>query len=184
MSEARDVQRRQILLRVVAVLAMVAISAYILLHARQLRELGGYGYTGVFLLSLAANATLVLPAPGWLIPIAAGSAFNPLLVGLVAGTGQTLGELTGFIAGASGRIILEDRERYQWLSHLAKRYNLWLFVILGFVPNPLFDLAGIAAGALKIPVLSFLGATWVGKTLRAILFAYGGYNLFTRWLGL
>ena len=135
----------------------------------------------VFLLSLLANATLVLPAPGWLIPIAAGSALNPLLVGLCAGTGQTLGELTGYAAGATGRIIVEDRERYQWLSQLAQRYGVWIFVVLGFVPNPLFDLAGIAAGALKIPVLKFLVATWVGKTARAILLAYGGAGVFSQW---
>ena len=47
-----------------------------------------------------------------------------------------------------------------------------------------FFLAGIMAGALKIPVLSFLGATWIGKTARAMLLAYGGYQVFGKWLGL
>jgi len=182
-SAAPTIHRRQILARVIAVLAVIAISLLIVLNAQRIRELGRYGYAGIFLLSLAANATIILPAPGWLIPIAAGSALNPLLVGLVAGTGQTLGELTGFLAGASGRIILEDRERYERVSALARRYGLWIFVVLGFVPNPLFDLAGITAGALRIPVLAFLGATWVGKTARAILFALGGYGIFARLFG-
>lgn len=183
-ARTRVIQRRQLLLRVVAVLSVVAISAFVVLYARQIRAFGSYGYGGIFILSLAANATLIFPAPGWLIPIAAGSAFNPLLVGLVAGTGQTLGELTGFVAGASGRIMLEDRERYERLSAAAKRYGLWIFIVLGVVPNPIFDLAGLAAGALRIPVLHFLGATWVGKTMRATLFAYGGYGIFSRWLNL
>lgn len=183
MSTAHSIQRRQILVRVIAVSAVIAISLLILFNTQRIRELGRYGYAGIFLLSLAANATIILPAPGWLIPIAAGSALNPLLVGVVAGAGQTLGELTGFVAGASGRIILEDRGRYERVSDLARRYGLWVFVVLGFVPNPLFDLAGITAGALRIPVLAFLAATWVGKTCRAILFAYGGYGIFARLLG-
>ncbi len=177
-------QRRQLIIRAGVIAAVITFSVLILLNADKLRQLGNYGYIGVFILSFLTNATIVVPVPSWIIPIVAGTSLNPLIVGLVVGTGESLGELTAFAAGASGRIIVEDRERYQWLSALANRYGLWMFVVLGFIPNPFFDLAGIMAGALKIPVIKFLVATWFGKTARAILLAYGGYRIFGELLGL
>lgn len=177
-------KRRQLVIRAGVIAAVITFSVLVLLNADKLRQLGNYGYIGVFLLSFLTNATIVVPVPSWIIPIVAGTTLNPLIVGLVVGTGESLGELTGFAAGASGRIIVQDRERYQWLSGLANRYGLWMFIVLGFIPNPFFDLAGIMAGALKIPVLSFLAATWLGKTARALLLAYGGYRIFGQWLGL
>jgi membrane protein YqaA with SNARE-associated domain len=177
-------QRRQLVIRAGVIAAVITFSVLVLLNADKLRQLGSYGYVGVFVLSFLTNATIVVPVPSWIIPIVAGTTLNPLIVGLVVGTGESLGELTGFAAGASGRIVVQDRERYQWLSGLANRYGLWMFIVLGFIPNPFFDLAGIMAGALRIPVLSFLAATWLGKTARAILLAYGGYRIFGQWLGL
>ena len=41
-------------------------------------------------------------------------------------------------------------------------------------PNPLFDLAGMAAGALRMPVAKFLLWAWIGKTIKMLLFAYAG----------
>ncbi|NOZ50189.1 MAG: VTT domain-containing protein [Chloroflexi bacterium] len=175
--------RQQIWLRIGIVLLVILISAGILLFADQLYALSHYGYAGVFLLSMAANATLVLPAPGWLISVAAGSTLNPFWVGIFAGAGQALGELTGYAAGASGSVALKERRRYQKMHDLAQRYGLWIFTVLGFLPNPLFDIAGLTAGMLRIPVLHFLAATFVGKTLRAMLLAYGGASVLGHWLG-
>lgn len=170
--------------RFAGAVAVALLALLLLLNGDWLQHLGNYGYLGVFVLSLLTSATIVIPAPGWLIPIVAGSTMNPLLVGLAAGTGQALGELTGYLAGASGSIIIEDSARYDWLSQLVRRYGLVLISLLAFIPNPVFDLAGIVSGALRIPVLYFLAATWIGKTLRAILLAYGGYGLFDRFLKL
>jgi membrane protein DedA with SNARE-associated domain len=39
---------------------------------------------------------------------------------------------------------------------------------------PFFDLAGVAAGALKMPVLRFLGFCALGKTAKMILVALAG----------
>ncbi len=161
---------------------MLAISALILLNANRVRELGRFGYLGVFLISLAANATIILPAPGWMISMAAATALNPLGVALAAGAGETLGETTGYLAGASGRAIIEHRQRYDWLSGLVQHYGLPFITLLAFIPNPLFDLAGIIAGALCIRLRYFLLAVWIGKMVRALLLAYGGYGLLVRWL--
>jgi uncharacterized membrane protein YdjX (TVP38/TMEM64 family) len=38
----------------------------------------------------------------------------------------------------------------------------------------LFDLAGAAAGALKMPLQKFLLWCWLGETVKMFIFAYAG----------
>ena len=45
---------------------------------------------------------------------------------------------------------------------------------LAFIPNPIFDIAGAAAGALGMPIYEFLFWAWIGKTLKMLMFAYAG----------
>jgi len=47
---------------------------------------------------------------------------------------------------------------------------------LAVVPNPAFDLVGIAAGALRMPVLSYLAAAATGKVIKNVAIA-GGASL-------
>jgi uncharacterized membrane protein YdjX (TVP38/TMEM64 family) len=47
-------------------------------------------------------------------------------------------------------------------------------MLLAFIPNPAFDLVGIAAGALKIPFYQFIFWCWIGKVLKMLVFAYLG----------
>jgi membrane protein YqaA with SNARE-associated domain len=169
---------------VAVIVLIIGFSVLILLNAERLRALGHYGYVGLFVLSALANATIIVPVPGWLFSLLAGTALNPWLVGLSVGTGEALGELTGYAAGAGGRIIVENRRRYEQISALAQRYGLPFFVLLAFIPNPFFDLLGILAGGLRIPIVRFLLATWLGKTARALLLAFGGYRLLAKLLGL
>ena len=73
----------------------LAIAAVIFLYSNQLQELEGWGYFGVFIISLLSAATIFFPAPGWAIVIAMGGVLDPLYVGLVAGIGAGIGETTG-----------------------------------------------------------------------------------------
>jgi len=40
------------------------------------------------------------------------------------------------------------------------------------LPNPLFDIAGIAAGAVRLGIVKFLIATFAGRLIRTSLLAY------------
>jgi uncharacterized membrane protein YdjX (TVP38/TMEM64 family) len=51
-------------------------------------------------------------------------------------------------------------------------------VLLALIPNPIFDLTGIAAGALKMPVWQFLFWAIMGKIGKMLLVAYAGVGLF------
>ncbi|HEX8684364.1 MAG TPA: VTT domain-containing protein, partial [Ardenticatenaceae bacterium] len=116
----------------------------------------------------------VFPAPTLLTAYAGGSLYDPVLVGIVASAGATLGELTGYLAGASGRTVLEDHALYQRIKGLMERRGWLTLFVLAAIPNPLFDVAGFMAGALRLPVVKFLAVTWMGKLLKFWLVAFLG----------
>ena len=95
------------ILRALALLAVIAITVYIYSIRDSVEEFAAYGYPGIFLIALMANATVFLPAPGVAVVFAMGSIFNPLGVALAAGAGGALGELSGYLAGFSGQVVIE-----------------------------------------------------------------------------
>ena len=174
-------ERRLAILRVLALLVVIAISVSVFLLRDKAQELAKYGYIGIFLLSILANATIILPAPGFAIVFAMGSVFNPFAVALAAGAGAAIGELTGYLAGFSGQAVIEDTKGYDrvynWM-HSNRSLSFLAIFGLAAIPNPFFDFAGIAAGALRFPVWQFLFWSFLGKTVKMLFFAYAGYVSF------
>jgi len=173
-------------MQVAAIIFSLLITATIIAFQGQLRALARYGYVGVFLISALGNATVVLPVPSLAVVFAGGGVLNPLLVGLIAGLGEPLGELTGYMAGYGGSAIIEDSARFERIQIEMRRRGFLTLFVLSAIPNPLFDLAGIAAGMLHFPVGRFLLACWLGKTLKALVIAYLGslsISLLAPWLG-
>lgn len=170
--------------RILAFIFVIAITVYILfLPEDEAARLESYGYAGIFLISILANATVLIPAPGLVIVFSMGAKFSPLLVGLAAGAGATLGELSGYLAGFSGQAIIEDRGRYNQMVRWMEKNGPLTISLLAFIPNPLFDLAGMVAGALKMPVFKFLLYALVGKVIKMVIFAYAGAGLLSiPWL--
>jgi uncharacterized membrane protein YdjX (TVP38/TMEM64 family) len=139
------------------------------------------GLLVLFAVSALSNATLILPVPGLTITSLAGAVADPLTVGVVAGVGQTIGELTGYLAGYSGRALIEDNPRYNTLSKWMRRFGPLTLFVLALIPNPLFDVAGIIAGALRMSLWLYLLAAGLGKVIKNIAFAYGAASVFD-WL--
>ena len=172
--EVRQTDWRTIALRVVALMAAIAITVAGYLLRDELQNLEVLGYPGIFLISLVSNATVVLPAPGFIVTFVAGSIFNPLLVAIAAAAGAALGELTGYLAGYSGRGVFERSPSYDRLEELIEKYGGWTVLVLAATPNPFFDIAGAAAGALRMPVLAFLAWAFAGKMIKMLALAYAG----------
>jgi len=162
--------------RVVALLFSLAITVLIFLCRDQLAQFSTYGYFGVFVVSVVGNATLLLPMPSLAATFMAGGIFNPLLIGVVSGAGMAIGELSGYLAGYGGRAIIEtqNREMYDRLEGWMRRHGFLTVFVLSVIPNPIFDLAGIAAGILRFPLWRFLLACFLGKTVKGIAFAFAG----------
>ena len=172
--------------QILALCFSLAITAVIVVYRDRVVDLEGYGYLGVFLISLLGNATVILPVPSLAVVFASGGVLNPLLVGLVAGVGEPIGELTGYLAGFGGSAAIADTPRFERVKAWMQRRGFVTLFVLSVIPNPLFDLAGISAGVLHYPVWRFLLACWLGKTTKAITLAYLGsvsIGLFQRWWG-
>lgn len=172
---------RNILLRVGMVVFVVALSYLIFLNRHVMVELAGYGYFGIFMISALTNATLFLPTPGLALVFTLGGSLNFWLVGLYAGIGSALGELTGYLAGYSGQPVIGRMDLYEKIKPYIEKFGPVIIFFLSVLPNPFLDAAGIAAGVMKIPVQKFLFWTFVGKLIKMTVVAYFGYHSI-RWI--
>jgi membrane protein YqaA with SNARE-associated domain len=154
-------------------LALLLI-ALIAVFRNQIIALGSYGYLGVFVLSLLGSATIVIPVPSLALVFALGGTFNPLLLGLISGIGGTLGETTGYLLGYGGRIAIENMKLYHRVEGWMKRWGAVTIFILAAIPNPFFDIAGAAAGALRFPLWKFLVYGGAGRIVKHTLVAFAG----------
>ncbi len=161
--------------RVGALLLVILVSAAALLLRDRLLEYERYGYLGIFITTLVGSATVVLPVPALAIVYVAGSIWNPLLVGLVAGLGDAMGESTGYLAGYAGQGLLENAPLYRRFEKWMLRNGFLTVFFLSVIPNPFFDLAGVAAGASQFPAKWFFLAAWMGKTIKDTAIALAGF---------
>ena len=137
-----------------------------------LSELSNVGYPGVFFLSFLGSAAMVLPVPGLISLCAVSVLLNPLALGLLAATGETLGEISGYAVGFGGGGLV-DRSRIYIRIRWWMRKRGWVVILLvSIIPNPLFHLVGIAAGAIRYPMARFLGIVLVGKVIKGLIIAY------------
>jgi membrane protein YqaA with SNARE-associated domain len=148
-----------------------------------LRRLGGLAYLGAFLVMLIANATVIVPVP-WpavLIPIAERSDSLALVI-LAGALGSVLGESVAFFVGRSGRRAVENTRFYRWVHR--QMQHPWramaVLFLLSAPPNPFFDVAGLAAGAVGLPYWMFALPVFLGRIVRVGTFVIGGVELLAR----
>ena len=160
--------------KIIGLIFAVSLSVLIFIFRDKLVNFESYGYLGIFVISVLGNATIILPVPVILTAFLGGGIFNPFLVGVVSALGATIGELTGYLAGYSGRAIINKEEKLVKVEGWMKKYGLWTIFVLAVVPNPLFDLAGMVSGAGRIPIWKFLIVTLFGKTIKFLAIAFIG----------
>ena len=177
-------ERRLTLLRILAFVFVVGIVVLIFIFRHQVRELSHLGYLGAFLIALIANATIFVPIPGIWIVFAMGAILNPFLLAVCAGLGAAAGEISGYLLGFSGQGLAQRSKLYDRIYVFMDRHHRWsdlLILTMAFIPNPFFDLAGIAAGTLKIPVQRFYLFCALGSIFKMLVFAYGGNTILNLW---
>jgi len=148
-------------------------------------SLKGYGYLGVFVISLILNATVIIPVSAMAIISSLGGALpSPFLVGVVGGIGAAIGEMTGYIAGRAGRDLLAKNKIYIRVEGWVQRFGIFAVFVLSIFPF-LFDIVGIIAGATRMPFWKFFIACLLGRVILYIAVAYIGSALFgfLPWLG-
>jgi uncharacterized membrane protein YdjX (TVP38/TMEM64 family) len=175
--QVREINARRVvrLQRLEALLVVILVSLTAVLARDRLVEYERYGYLGVFITTLVGSATVVLPVPALAVVYVGGSIWNPLLVGLVAGLGDATGEATAYLAGYVGQGLIENMGLYKRFEDWMQRRGFLTILVLSAIPNPFFDLAGIAAGASGFPAKRFFLAAWIGKTIKDVTIALAGY---------
>jgi len=140
-----------------------------------------YGYVGVFAISAIGSASIFLPMPSIAAVFGGGAILHPVLgvpapivVGVVAGLGETVGEFTGYAAGYGGSAVVRERAFYRSMQEWMHRHGSVIMFVFSAVPNPLFDVAGTIAGAVKMPLWKFFVSVLLGKTLKDIVIAATG----------
>ena len=162
------------IIRVIVLLMVIALTVVLVINREQIQALKAFGYPGIFLFSILANATILVPVPGVVFTSAMGAVFHPFWVSIAAGAGAALGELSGYMAGFSGQAVVENAEQYDRVVRWMRKYGDVTILVLAFIPNPLFDLAGMLAGILKMPIGKFLLYCVIGKIFKMMMFAYAG----------
>ena len=136
------------------------------------------GYPSIWVISFVAASSVFLPVPGMLalcIGVSSAVGLDPILVGLTVASAETLGEMTGYLGGVSGAGLLERNRWYTRFKWWLNRKGGTALFILATIPNPIFDLLGVAAGAARYPVHKFLAIVFAGKSIKSIGIAYACY---------
>jgi len=150
-----------------------------------------FSYAAIFFVSFIGTSTIFIPFPIYLVIFfASGLGLNPMLVGIVAGLGSAVGELTGYLIGAGGRQVAEVKKKVPkivwFFTRLFKKFGFAVIVITSFLPFP-FDFVGILSGMSNYDIKKFFIAVFIGKAIKCLVVAYSGYLVIPYvmdWMGL
>lgn len=172
--------RRHVVIAVAGVAALIALNIAVYLAPIDYRAFTTFAYAGAFLICFVANAVVAIPIP--YIPIIAhigATAESPALVVALGALGSVLGESIPFLVGRAEQGLVSEHPLYKRLHRLAKRRWLAGLVLFGLaVPlNPLFDVAGLAAGAMGMRYRVFFVAVFTARVVRLALIVWLGVML-------
>jgi membrane protein YqaA with SNARE-associated domain len=144
-------------------------------------KLRDWGYLGIFFIAMAGSATIVLPTPSNVAIFGSSAVLDPvfgipapIMVGLVAGLGDAIGEFSGYGLGYAGTDLVKHQKVYATFERWMRRRGMLTIFLLSTFPNPTFDLVGAAAGASRMQPGRFFAATLGGKIVKDTFLAYGG----------
>ncbi len=180
------------------VLLTIGFSFAIILATYLLRErisiLGNWGYLGAFIVNGISSATIILPAPGGAVIAIMAQDFNPLLIGIAAGLGGTIGGSTAYIAGLINSGRTRNTRRLRWpkrvMKRVMKRFGsivIFTFALIPFLPG---DFASLVAGGVRYPFRRYLIYNGLASMIKMTVIAYMGSDflhrleiIFNEWIG-
>lgn len=169
--------RYKVLLTVGFALAMVG-SMY--LFRERILAMGNWGYLGAFIINGLSSATIIIPAPGGIIISIMAEDFNPILIGIAAGLGGTLGGLTAYLAGALNASRARRSRWFPWLQRLMRRLGNIIIFTFALIPILPGDFATIAAGTVRYPLRKYLLYNGIASVIKMSVMAYLGADFLLR----
>ena len=140
------------------------------------------GYLGVLIANFVSSMGVMIPLPfsaGTTVTIAVAGVSPPLLVGLVAAVGGTLGEFTAYWLGYGGERVIHFRghPKYEVAERWMARRGGLAIAVFAFLPFFMFDFVAVAAGALGYPFHKFMIFCFIGRLPRGLLEAFLGVTI-------
>lgn len=138
-----------------------------------------YGYWGAFISSILSNATIMIPAPNTaIILLVAAAGLNPWLLGILAGIGAGIGELTSYAAGYFGSKLAKRRfhEQAASLRNLLEtrpRFTYTALFLVGLLPIP-DDIFMIPLGLMRYNIVKAVLPFMIGKIVITTAIALFG----------
>ena len=134
-------------------------------------------YASIWFLAFIGASLVFVPAAALAavcVAVITGD-LNPLAVGIVAGSAEALGELTGYAAGRGGKEMFKRNRFYLRFKDFFSLYAGLTLFFGSIIPNPLFDVMGVAAGSILYPVRRFLLVVFIGKSIKFTGIAFSCY---------
>ncbi len=175
------------------VIVLVLIVCGFIYGCNNLGNFRQYGYIGAFFIAILAGSTIIVPIPGTPVVFALGGMSreitNPIFIGLAAGLGEAIGELTGYMVGWGSHNALQSRQirLYSRIEGWVRKRGSLVIFFASSVFNPLFDMFGAAAGAIRFPLWKFFLLCWGGKTIKntgVAFLGWWGLGFILEWLGI
>ncbi len=165
------------------------------------RTMEDLGYLGIFISNFLPHVSVFLPLPGLTavghaLVIWGAEELNPVVVVAIATLANTIAEWTSYLAGATGKSAAEERPvsvpgvAGRWLRRLWElaewfmaRNGFMTLLVLSAVPNPVFEVTGIIAGATRMSFLKFNVALLIGHFIRVMFLVVVGREVI-EWAGI
>ena len=142
-----------------------------------------FGLGGIFLGSMLSHLTVV--ARDMFIPmfLPLATIYNPLILGVSAGVGAAIGELTTYFLGWGVAETIENNfEDDSRLSRWIRNYGLWAVLLVAITPLPDTPIV-LLAGSSKLPFGKLFIVECIGKTILYSIGAVVGGIVFTGLTG-
>ena len=164
------------MISIIGVIAVALLSGGLLYRLMiQGDSLGNMGLLGVLIAAMLSHLTVV--ARDLFIPLflPLASVYNPVILGIAAGTGAAIGEITTYFLGwgvAESMEPLSDSE--DRIARWINKYGLWAVLIVAMTPLPDTPIV-ILAGSRKLPFGKLAIVEVLGKsTLYSVGAMMGG----------
>lgn len=161
-----------------------AFSIPYILFREQVRKMAIVGYVGLFLACSVSNVSILIPSSATVIVLAAATTLNPWFCILCGGLGTALGEQSSYVCGLIGVIGFDASiDRNQKMLEALRNHAFLTVFLFALVPLPVFDIAGIAAGAIRMNWGKYTLAAVFGKTLKFLIAVVGIFYIVPWMLG-
>ena len=142
------------------------------------------GYPGALIISFLGNATILFPFPYIGVPFILGGitdevtsafVFDPWIIGLVAGFGAMLGEMTGYFIGYGGGQLIDQEQRNGFKEFIESHPRATPLVIWFLAATPIpDDILILPLGAAKYSWWRVAIPQFIGKTMFIMVIAWAG----------